>query len=97
MVFWFLFYQTCRVILNEQLNTTALRNTKTKIEDKYQIEGDRLQFLAKTCIWKAVPVQVIISLSKTRHPSRNCLGLFPEDLISELSIQPPSPQFPGKH
>ena len=97
MMFWFLFYQTCRVILNEQLNTIALRNTKTKIEDKYQIEGDRLQFLAKTYIWKAVPVQVIISLSKTRHPSRNHLGLFPEDLISELSIQPPSPQFPGKH
>lgn len=75
--FGFCFSQTCRVILNEQLKHHCLRNTKTKIEDKYQIEGDRLQFIAKTCIWKAVPLQVIISLSKTRHPSRNCAWFIP--------------------
>lgn len=62
MVFGFCFIKNLQgYIKNEQLNTTALRNTKTKIEDKYQIEGDRLQFIAKTCIWKAVPLQVIIS------------------------------------
>lgn len=56
-----------------------------------------VKFSAKICIKKAVPVQAIISLRKTRHPSRNCLGLFPKDLISELSGQLPSPPLPGKH